>query len=172
MPLQQCWQSYCWRSRHATPKRQFRFFMLFLSQVSFIRAGASFVREANWAQTQPPLAGAGEYSRISLGRQPKPQICFSFCSGLVFFPNAQNVSLAVIISSPCRAIGFKNWFHPSTLTVVGVVVVGKLRFLGENGIVITQIEARDQHEVIVCGLHKRAVICTESFSRRVKGKVG
>ncbi|HZL80108.1 MAG TPA: hypothetical protein VFC17_14835 [Candidatus Limnocylindrales bacterium] len=31
-----------------------------------------------------------------------------------------------------------------------------------------QIEARDQHEVIVRGLHKRAVIRTESFSRRVE----
>ena len=31
-----------------------------------------------------------------------------------------------------------------------------------------QIEARDQHEVIVRGLHKRAVIRTESFTKRVK----
>ena len=35
-----------------------------------------------------------------------------------------------------------------------------------------QIEARDQHEVIVRGLHKRAVIRTESFSRKVKSKSG
>jgi fluoroacetyl-CoA thioesterase len=33
-----------------------------------------------------------------------------------------------------------------------------------------QIEARDDHEVIVRGLHKRAVIRTESFTRRVKAK--
>jgi hypothetical protein len=41
---------------------------------------------------------------------------------------------------------------PFHLIVVGVVVVGKLRFLGENGIVITQIEPRYKHEVIVRGL--------------------
>jgi predicted thioesterase len=35
-----------------------------------------------------------------------------------------------------------------------------------------QIEARDDHEVIVRGLHKCAVIRTESFSRRVKEKLG
>jgi len=33
-----------------------------------------------------------------------------------------------------------------------------------------QIEARDQHEVIVRGRHQRAVIRTESFSRKVKGE--
>jgi predicted thioesterase len=34
------------------------------------------------------------------------------------------------------------------------------------------IEARDAREVIVRGLHKRAVIHTKSFSRRVKAKQG
>jgi predicted thioesterase len=35
-----------------------------------------------------------------------------------------------------------------------------------------KIEARDQHKVIARGLHKRAIICAESFSRRVKEKLG
>jgi predicted thioesterase len=35
-----------------------------------------------------------------------------------------------------------------------------------------QISARDEREVIARGLHKRAVICAESFSRRVKEKLG
>jgi predicted thioesterase len=39
-------------------------------------------------------------------------------------------------------------------------------------LVAFQIEARDQYEVIVRGQHKRAVIRTESFSRRVKEKLG
>ena len=42
----------------------------------------------------------------------------------------------------------------------------------EDRKVTFQIEARDSHEVIVRGLHKRAVIRTESFSRRVKEKTG
>jgi len=33
-----------------------------------------------------------------------------------------------------------------------------------------QIEARDAHEVIVRGLHKRAVINLEKFSKRVREK--
>jgi predicted thioesterase len=33
-----------------------------------------------------------------------------------------------------------------------------------------QIEARDDHEIIVRGLHKRAVIRTDSFTKRVKAK--
>jgi len=35
-----------------------------------------------------------------------------------------------------------------------------------------QIEARDDRELIARGLHKRAVIRTDSFSRRVLGKSG
>jgi predicted thioesterase len=40
----------------------------------------------------------------------------------------------------------------------------------EDRKVTFQIEARDAHEVIVRGLHKRAGIRTESFSHRVKAK--
>jgi len=35
-----------------------------------------------------------------------------------------------------------------------------------------QVEARDAHELIARGLHKRAVIRTESFTRRVQAKAG
>jgi len=42
----------------------------------------------------------------------------------------------------------------------------------EDRKVTFQIEARDAHEVIVRGLHKRAVIHTENFSRRVKAQCG
>lgn len=42
----------------------------------------------------------------------------------------------------------------------------------EDRKVTLQSEARDQHEIIVRGLTKRAIIRTESFSRRVKGKSG
>jgi predicted thioesterase len=35
-----------------------------------------------------------------------------------------------------------------------------------------QIEARDAREVVLRGLHQRAVIHVESFSRRVKAKGG
>ncbi|HEX9047938.1 MAG TPA: hotdog domain-containing protein [Verrucomicrobiae bacterium] len=35
-----------------------------------------------------------------------------------------------------------------------------------------QIEARDDHEIIVRGVHKRAVIRTEIFAKRVKAKGG
>jgi predicted thioesterase len=44
--------------------------------------------------------------------------------------------------------------------------------VNENKSLLLKNEAHDQHEVIVLGLHKRAVIRTESFSRRVKEKLG
>jgi fluoroacetyl-CoA thioesterase len=42
----------------------------------------------------------------------------------------------------------------------------------EDRAVTFQVEARDQHELIARGLHKRAVIQIESFSRRVQRKAG
>ena len=40
----------------------------------------------------------------------------------------------------------------------------------EDRSVTFQVEARDEHELIARGLHKRAVIRVESFARRVSGK--
>jgi predicted thioesterase len=56
-------------------------------------------------------------------------------------------------------------------TPVGQTIHCTARVIAVDGRKITfQIEARDAHEVIVRGLHKRAVIRTENFSRRVKAK--
>jgi predicted thioesterase len=56
-------------------------------------------------------------------------------------------------------------------TPVGQTIHCTARVIAVDGTKISfQIEARDQQEVIVRGLHKRAVIRTESFSRRVRAK--
>jgi predicted thioesterase len=42
----------------------------------------------------------------------------------------------------------------------------------EDREVTFQISARDEHELIARGLHKRAIINTENFSKRVQEKSG
>ena len=56
-------------------------------------------------------------------------------------------------------------------TPVGQTIHCTARVIGVEGSKIQfQIEARDAHEVIVRGLHKRAVIRLESFARWVQKK--
>jgi predicted thioesterase len=56
-------------------------------------------------------------------------------------------------------------------TPIGQTIHCTARVIAVDGTKISfQIEARDEQEVIVRGLHKRAIIRTESFSRRVRAK--
>jgi fluoroacetyl-CoA thioesterase len=56
-------------------------------------------------------------------------------------------------------------------TPIGQTIHCTARVIAVDGVKIQfQIEARDDREVIVRGLHKRAVIRTDSFTRRVQEK--
>jgi predicted thioesterase len=58
-------------------------------------------------------------------------------------------------------------------TPVGQTIHCTARVIAVEGSKVSfQIEARDAHEVIVRGSHKRAVIKTDSFARRVNAKSG
>ena len=72
-----------------------------------------------------------------------------------------------------RSVGLEIDIRHLAPTPVGQTIHCTARVMAVDGSKISfQIEARDQHEVIVRGLHKRAVIRTESFTRRVKAKGG
>jgi fluoroacetyl-CoA thioesterase len=72
-----------------------------------------------------------------------------------------------------RSVGLEIDIRHLAPTPVGQTIHCRAQVIAvEDRKVTFQIEARDQHEVIVRGLHKRAVIRTESFSRRVKSKGG
>jgi fluoroacetyl-CoA thioesterase len=54
---------------------------------------------------------------------------------------------------------------------LGAKVTATAKVIGASGrLVDFQIEARDEHELIVRGVHKRAVIRVEAFTKRVKAK--
>ena len=72
-----------------------------------------------------------------------------------------------------RSVGLEIDIRHLAPTPVGQTIHCRAQVIAvEDRKVTFQIEARDQHEVILRGLHKRAVIRTESFSRRVKEKLG
>lgn len=72
-----------------------------------------------------------------------------------------------------RSVGLEIDIRHLAPTPVGQTIHCTARVISiEDRKVTFQIEARDHHEVIVRGLHKRASIRTESFSRRVKEKSG
>ena len=72
-----------------------------------------------------------------------------------------------------RSVGLEIDIRHLAPTPVGQTIHCRAQVLSVDGSKVQfQIEARDAHEVIVRGLHKRAIIRTESFTKRVKAKGG
>lgn len=72
-----------------------------------------------------------------------------------------------------RSVGLEIDIRHLAPTPVGQTIHCRAQVISVEGAKISfQIEARDANEVIVRGLHKRAVIRTESFTKRVKAKGG
>jgi fluoroacetyl-CoA thioesterase len=90
-----------------------------------------------------------------------------------FLERTARETIAGCLEDGERSVGIELDLKHLAPTPVGQTVHCTARIISvEDRQVLFQIEARDQHEVIVRGLHKRAVIRTESFSRRVKEKAG
>lgn len=72
-----------------------------------------------------------------------------------------------------RSVGVEIDIRHLAPTPVGQTIHCRAQVISVDGSKVQfQIEARDAHEIIVRGLHKRAVIRTESFTRRVRAKGG
>jgi predicted thioesterase len=72
-----------------------------------------------------------------------------------------------------RSVGLEIDIRHHAPTPVGQTIHCRAQVISIDGSKIQfQIEARDAYEVIMRGLHKRAVIRTESFTKRVKAKGG
>jgi predicted thioesterase len=70
-----------------------------------------------------------------------------------------------------RTVGVEIELRHLAPTPLGQAVTCTARVIQVEGTQVTfQIEARDTHEMIARGLHKRAVIRIESFAKRVAGK--
>ena len=90
-----------------------------------------------------------------------------------FLERTARTALAPHLDADERSVGIELDIRHLAPTPVGQTIHCTARVMAVDGSKISfQIEARDQHEVIVRGLHKRAVIRTESFAKRVKAKTG
>lgn len=70
-----------------------------------------------------------------------------------------------------RSVGIEIELRHIAATPLGVQVTCAARVISTDGTQIGfQIEARDQHELIARGLHKRAIIRVGSFAKRVERK--
>ena len=90
-----------------------------------------------------------------------------------FLERTARHTLAPHLDADERTVGVEIDIKHLAPTPVGQTIHCTARVMAVDGVKIQfQIEARDDHEVIVRGLHKRAVIRTESFTKRVKAKGG
>lgn len=88
-----------------------------------------------------------------------------------FLERTARHALAPHLEADERSVGVEIDIRHLAPTPVGQTIHCTARVMAVDGTKIQfQIEARDQQEVIVRGLHKRAVIRVESFSRRAKAK--
>ena len=70
-----------------------------------------------------------------------------------------------------RSVGVEIDLKHLAPSPLGAKVSATARVIGTSGrLVDFQIEARDEHELIVRGVHQRAIIHIESFAKRVQSK--
>jgi fluoroacetyl-CoA thioesterase len=70
-----------------------------------------------------------------------------------------------------RTVGMEIEIRHLAPTPLGANVTCLARVISTEGATVTfHVEARDEHEVIIRGLHKRAVIRVESFAKKVARK--
>ncbi len=82
-------------------------------------------------------------------------------------------ALAPLLDENERTVGTEIDLRHLAPTPLGATVTCLVRVIQAEGAAVTfQVEARDEHEVIARGLHRRAVIRTDSFSRRLARKTG
>ena len=90
-----------------------------------------------------------------------------------FLERTARETIAPHLEADERSVGIELDLRHLAPTPIGQVIHCTARVIALDGAKISfQIEARDAQEVVVRGVHKRAVIRTDSFSRRLKAKSG
>lgn len=80
-------------------------------------------------------------------------------------------AIAPFLESDERSVGVEIDLKHLAPSPLGAQITATARVIGVSGrLVDFQIEARDDHELIVRGVHKRAVVNVAIFTKRVQGK--
>jgi predicted thioesterase len=90
-----------------------------------------------------------------------------------FLERTARQTIAAHLDADERSVGIELDIRHLAPTPVGQTIHCRAQVISVEGSKVQfQIEAHDAHEVIVRGLHKRAIIRTASFTKRVKAKGG
>ena len=90
-----------------------------------------------------------------------------------FLERTARETIAECLEPDERSVGTELEIRHLAPTPVGATIRCTARVIAvEERKVTFQVEAHDGHEVIARGLHKRAVIHLESFTKRVRAKGG
>jgi predicted thioesterase len=82
-------------------------------------------------------------------------------------------ALQPFLESSERTVGIEIEIRHLAPTPLGAKVTCLARVVATEGSSVTfHVEARDEHELIARGLHKRGVVRVESFAKRVARKAG
>ncbi len=130
-------------------------------------------------KSRPPIGALGELSvptdmkhAVEFHGDGMPAVV-STPNIIQFLERTARHALTPHLEADERSVGLEIDIRHLAPTPVGQTIHCTARVMAVDGAKIQfQIEARDAHEIIVRGLHKRAVIRTESFARRVKAKGG
>jgi predicted thioesterase len=80
-------------------------------------------------------------------------------------------TLTPLLDENERSVGSEIELRHLAPTPLGATVTCVVRVIHAEGSAVTfHVEARDEHELIARGLHRRAVIRTDSFARRLARK--
>jgi fluoroacetyl-CoA thioesterase len=80
-------------------------------------------------------------------------------------------AIAPFLDADERSVGVELDLRHLAPSPLGAKVTATARVIGVSGrFVDFQIEARDEQELIVRGVHKRAVIHVESFTKRLRAR--
>jgi len=80
-------------------------------------------------------------------------------------------AIASFLDADERSVGVEIELRHLAPTPLGARVVATARVIGHAGrLVDFQIEARDEYELLVRGVHKRAIVQVEGFARRLRAK--
>ena len=89
------------------------------------------------------------------------------------FERTARHAIAPFLETDERSVGVEIELRHLAPTPLGAAVMVTTRVIHTEGrLVDFQIEARDQHELIARGVHRRAVVRVGSFAQRVKRKAG
>ena len=90
-----------------------------------------------------------------------------------FLERTARLTIADCLEADERSVWTELELRHLAPTPVGATIVCTARVIGVDERRITfQVEAHDGHEVVIRGLHRRAIIRTGSFTKRVRAKGG